>query len=66
MEETIEKRKRRAFSKKNMEVIKDPLDGSNPITVQILGVCSALAVTVQIKPAIIMALGVTVVTAFPI
>lgn len=47
-----------------MEVIKDPLDGSNPITVQILGVCSALAVTVQIKPAIIMALGVTVVTAF--
>ncbi|MBK9510010.1 MAG: NADH:ubiquinone reductase (Na(+)-transporting) subunit D [Cytophagaceae bacterium] len=65
MEETIEKKKKEGlFSKKNMEVIKDPLDGSNPITVQILGVCSALAVTVQIKPAIIMALGVTVVTAF--
>lgn len=65
MEETIEKKKKEGlFSKKNREVIKDPLDGSNPITVQILGVCSALAVTVQIKPAIIMALGVTLVTAF--
>ncbi len=52
------------FSKKNMQVLRDPLDDSNPITVQILGVCSALAVTVQMKPAIIMALGVTVVTAF--
>ncbi len=52
------------FSKQNMQVLRDPLDDSNPITVQILGVCSALAVTVQMKPAIIMALGVTVVTAF--
>jgi Na+-transporting NADH:ubiquinone oxidoreductase subunit D len=52
------------FSKKNMQVLKDPLDEQNPITVQILGVCSALAVTVQVKPAIIMALGVTIVTAF--
>lgn len=52
------------FSKKNLQVLRDPLDDSNPITVQILGVCSALAVTVQMKPAIIMALGVTVVTAF--
>ena len=47
-----------------MQVLRDPLDDSNPITVQILGVCSALAVTVQMKPAIIMALGVTIVTAF--
>lgn len=52
------------FSKKNMTVLRDPLDDSNPITVQILGICSALAVTVQMKPAIIMALGVTFVTAF--
>lgn len=52
------------FSKKNLQVLRDPLDDSNPITVQILGICSALAVTVQVKPAIIMALGVTVVTAF--
>jgi Na+-transporting NADH:ubiquinone oxidoreductase subunit D len=65
MEETLEKTKKEGlFSKKNIEVIKDPLDGSNPVTVQILGVCSALAVTVQVKPAIIMTLGVILVTAF--
>jgi Na+-transporting NADH:ubiquinone oxidoreductase subunit D len=52
------------FSKKNRKVLRDPLDDINPITVQILGVCSALAVTTQVKPAIIMALGVTMVTAF--
>ncbi|MEO6132731.1 MAG: NADH:ubiquinone reductase (Na(+)-transporting) subunit D [Saprospiraceae bacterium] len=52
------------FSKKNRRILTDPLDDINPITVQILGVCSALAVTTQVKPAIIMALGVTVVTAF--
>jgi len=37
---------------------------NNPITVQVLGICSSLAVTVQLKPAIVMALSVTVVTAF--
>lgn len=63
MEQIVEK-KEGLFSKKNIAVIKDPLDESNPITVQILGVCSALAVTVQVKPAIIMALGVILVTAF--
>jgi Na+-transporting NADH:ubiquinone oxidoreductase subunit D len=52
------------FSKKNIRVLRDPLDDNNPITVQVLGICSALAVTVQVKPAIIMALGVTIVTAF--
>ncbi|MCC6462490.1 MAG: NADH:ubiquinone reductase (Na(+)-transporting) subunit D [Saprospiraceae bacterium] len=52
------------FSKKNRRVLSDPLDDNNPVTVQILGVCSALAVTVQVKPAIIMAIGVTLVTAF--
>lgn len=57
-------KKEALFSKKNIKVLKDPLDDNNPITVQILGICSALAVTVQIKPAFIMALGVTVVTAF--
>lgn len=52
------------FSKKNRKILSDPLDDNNPITIQVLGICSALAVTVQIKPAIIMALGVTAVTAF--
>jgi Na+-transporting NADH:ubiquinone oxidoreductase subunit D len=62
--EVKEKKKEGLFSKKNVQVLRDPLDDTNPVTVQILGVCSALAVTVQMKPAIIMALGVTVVTAF--
>jgi len=52
------------FSKKNRKLLSDPLDSNNPITVQILGICSALAVTVQIKPALFMALGLTFVTAF--
>lgn len=52
------------FSKKNRRALSDPLDDNNPITVQVLGICSALAVTVQVKPAIIMAIGVTLVTAF--
>jgi Na+-transporting NADH:ubiquinone oxidoreductase subunit D len=62
--EVKEQKKEGLFSKKNLQVLRDPLDDNNPVTVQILGVCSSLAVTVQMKPAIIMALGVTVVTAF--
>jgi Na+-transporting NADH:ubiquinone oxidoreductase subunit D len=49
---------------KNLKLILNPLNDENPITVQVLGICSALAVTVQMKPAIVMALSVTVVTAF--
>jgi Na+-transporting NADH:ubiquinone oxidoreductase subunit D len=50
------------FSKKNRKLITDPLNDSNPITVQVLGICSALAVTVQVKNAFVMALSVTAVT----
>lgn len=50
------------FSKKNRKLITDPLNDSNPITVQVLGICSALAVTVQVKNAFIMGLSVTAVT----
>ena len=49
------------FSKKRMTLLRDPLNDSNPITVQVLGVCSALAITVQLKPAIVMAISVIVV-----
>lgn len=52
------------LSVKNRKLLKDPLNDSNPITVQVLGICSALAVTVQMKPSIVMALSVVVVTAF--
>ena len=46
------------FSKKNKKLLSDPLDDNNPITVQVLGICSALAITVQLKPAIVMTLSV--------
>ena len=36
------------FSKKNRKLLSDPLDDNNPITVQVLGICSALAITVQL------------------
>jgi len=52
------------FSAKNMKLLTGPLDRDNPVTIQILGICSALAVTAQLKPALVMAISVTVVTAF--
>lgn len=52
------------FSKKNQRLITDPLNDNNPITVQVLGICSALAVTSTVKNALVMALAVTIVTAF--
>ena len=51
-------KKEALFSKQNRKLISDPLDDNNPITVQVLGICSALAITVQLKPAIVMALSV--------
>ncbi|HBX53121.1 MAG: NADH:ubiquinone reductase (Na(+)-transporting) subunit D [Bacteroidetes bacterium RIFOXYA12_FULL_35_11] len=52
------------FSKKILSQLTGPFNLNNPITVQVLGVCSALAVTVQLKPALVMALSVTIVTGF--
>ena len=52
------------FSKENGAVFMGPLNLNNPIAVQVLGICSALAVTSQLKPAIVMGLSVTVITAF--
>jgi Na+-transporting NADH:ubiquinone oxidoreductase subunit D len=52
------------LSKKNQKIIKDGVWDSNPVTLQILGICSALAVTTQLKTAIIMSVGLTLVTAF--
>lgn len=51
------------FSKKNIQLIKDPLNDNNPITVQVLGICSALAITVKVETAFVMALSVIAVTA---
>ena len=52
------------FSKQNKEAFTKPLNLDNPIMVQVLGICSALAVTSQLKPAIVMGLSVTIITAF--
>lgn len=52
------------FSKENREVFSRPLNLDHPILIQVLGICSALAVTSQLKPAVVMGLAVTVITAF--
>ena len=52
------------MSSKSLKYLTGPLSGNNPVIVQILGICSALAVTVQLKPAIVMGLSVMAVTAF--
>lgn len=48
------KPKEKLFSKKNKRILSDPLSDNNPITLQILGICSALAVTVQVPTALVM------------
>jgi len=58
------KRKEPLFSPKNKKLIFNPLSKENPITVQVLGICSALAVTAKLEPAIVMAISVTAVLAF--
>lgn len=52
------------LSKKNKEILLGPISKNNPVIVQVLGICSALAVTAKLEPAFVMALSVTVVTAF--
>lgn len=46
------------FSAKNKRLVTDPLNDDNPITVQVLGICSALAITVQVEQAVVMSLSV--------
>jgi Na+-transporting NADH:ubiquinone oxidoreductase subunit D len=58
------KRKKMALSSKTKAVLLGPLNKNNPIVVQVLGICSALAVTSKLEPAIVMAIAVTIVTAF--
>ncbi len=52
------------LSKKNRETLLGPLSKNNPVVVQILGICSALAVTAKLEPAFVMAVSVTAVVAF--
>ncbi len=59
----VNKEREPLFSKKNRKLLSDPMDDNNPITVQVLGICSALAITVQLKPAIVMSVSVMAVMA---
>lgn len=52
-----------ALSQKTKETLLGPLSQNNPVIVQILGICSALAVTVQLKPALVMGIAVTIIVA---
>jgi len=62
-EAVIKEPKEPLFSKKNRALISNPLDDDNPVTVQVLGICSALAITVQLKQAVVMAVSVMFVLA---
>ena len=59
----INKESEPLFSKKNRKLLSDPMDDNNPITVQVLGICSALAITVQLKHALVMSISVMAVMA---
>jgi Na+-transporting NADH:ubiquinone oxidoreductase subunit D len=57
----MSEKKEALFSKQNKKLITDPLNFNNPVTIQVLGICSALAVTVQMDNALIMSIAVTAV-----
>ena len=67
MAEVVEakvKEKEGLFSKRRKKFVSDPLVDDNPVTLQVLGICSALAVTAQMKPTLVMGIAVTVVIVF--
>jgi Na+-transporting NADH:ubiquinone oxidoreductase subunit D len=64
VEQIVEVNREPLLSKKNRKLVSNPLDADNPITVQVLGVCSALAVTIKLEPTIVMCIAVWVVMAF--
>jgi Na+-transporting NADH:ubiquinone oxidoreductase subunit D len=64
LEKAIEKKPAEAlFSKRRRKLVSDPLIDDNPVTIQVLGICSALAVTTQMKPTLVMAISVIFVVA---
>lgn len=52
------------MSEKTKGILMGPLNKNNPITVQVLGICSALAVTAELKPALVMGISVIIIVAF--
>lgn len=64
LEAPVVKKKEALLSKRRKKFVTDPLNDDNPVTVQVLGICSALAVTTQMKPTLVMAISVTLVLMF--
>jgi len=64
LEAPLAKPKEALLSKRRKKFITDPLNDDNPVTVQVLGICSALAVTTQMKPTMVMAISVVFVMVF--
>lgn len=64
LEAPVVKEKESLLSKRRKKFVTDPLNDDNPVTVQVLGICSALAVTTQMKPTLVMAISVTLVLMF--
>lgn len=62
--EIVKKKSEALFSKRRKRFVTDPLNDDNPVTIQVLGICSALAVTTQLEPTMVMALSVTFVMIF--
>ena len=64
VEVAIKEKSERLLSKRRRRIVSDPLDDDNPITVQVLGICSALAVTIKIEPSLVMSISVILVVIF--
>jgi Na+-transporting NADH:ubiquinone oxidoreductase subunit D len=60
----VEKTAEPLFSKRRRKFVLDPLSDDNPVTIQVLGICSALAVTVKLEPTLIMSISVVFVIVF--
>lgn len=64
LEAPVAKQKEALLSKRRRKFVTDPLNDDNPITIQVLGICSALAVTTQMQPTLVMAISVIFVLIF--
>lgn len=63
-EAVVKKTAEPIFSKRRRKIVNDPLNEENPVTVQVLGICSALAITIKMEPTLIMGISVITVVAF--
>ncbi len=64
MSDNTNQKKEALFSPKSMKLLANPMGKDNPITVQVLGICSVLAITVQLRTSLVMAISVVVVMGF--